>query len=96
MNLISFLPRYFAMNLGAFEVLPNLTHAGGAVDISMFHHNAKPLKHPQIDREAKPRPIHLEYLKNPAKLHHWVEVLTQLGAYGAQSIIGKNTRVNVI
>jgi hypothetical protein len=80
------------MNLGAFEVLPNLTHAGA----SMFHHNAKPLKHPQIDREAKAGPIHLDYLKNLAKLHRWVEVLTELGAYGTQSIIGKNTRVNVI
>lgn len=55
----------------------------GAVDIPMFHHNAKPLKHPQLDHEAKAVPIHLEYLKNPTKLHRWVEVLTP-----AQSLWG--------
>jgi hypothetical protein len=39
--------------------------------------NVKPLRHPQLDREAK---IYLEDLKNPRRLHRWIDALSQLGA----------------
>ena len=54
------------------------------------------LKQSQLDHEAKPGLIQLEDLKSPTKWRRWLELVSQHGAYRAQSIIGKNIRVDVV